>query len=265
LATVKTSLTQTGDIQKSWGRFAPASREDNYRILGSSQGPGGSGKTHFWLTAPDPIAVMLFDPIGLEGLTRQPLFKDKDIRVIEYKFNPGKLKENDRAQAAQDALGQFIDDYNVALKMARTIVWDKEDYIWEMLRYARLEAVSGRPSSYYELNQEYRAWIEEAANSGCNLGVIRGMKEKWGSKKDPKTGVEKPFSTGTLEARGMKEIPELVQVSLDHKWVEGEGFVIKVMEKCRLNGTLMGQEFTDLDFTTLATLLYPETSPEDWE
>jgi hypothetical protein len=248
----------------NWGRFEQASREDRYRLLGSSQGPGGSGKTHFWLTAPEPIAVMLFDPIGLEGLTRQPLFREKDIRVIEYKFNPGKLAESDRPKAAQDNLEQFIDDYRIALKMARTTIFDKEDYIWEMLRYARLGSISDRPSSYYELNLEYRNWFQEAADSGMNLGVIRGMKEKWGTKKNPKTGAEQPFATGTLEPRGMKEVPELVQVNLEHKWVEGEGFVVKVMDKCRLNSDLIGQEFPGLDFMTLALAMYPESSESDW-
>jgi hypothetical protein len=136
-----------------------------------------------------------------------------------------------------------------------------------MLRYARLGSISDRPSSYYELNLEYRNWFQEAADSGMNLGVIRGMKEKWGTK--TKIGAngqktESPFATGQMEPRGMKEVPELVQVNLEHKWVEGEGFVVKVMDKCRLNSDLIGQEFPGLDFMTLALAMYPESSESDW-
>ena len=258
----------TKQKQPDWGRFEPASREDRYRVLWSSQGVGGSGKTHFGLTAPEPIAVMLFDPIGLEGLTRQPLFREKGIHVIEYKFNLARFNdENDRAKFADDTMSQFIEDYEVALVNARTILWDKEDHVWEGLRYARLEAVSGRPASYYELNLEYRGWFQQAADAGVNLGVMRGMKERWGTRINRKTGAEQPFSTGEYDPRGMKEVPELVQVSLAHRWSdEDQAFMIKVLDKCRLNKDLIGQEFADLDFMTLASLLYPETAetPEVW-
>lgn len=259
----------TSKKDTSWGRFEQVSRDERYRIIGGSQGPGGSGKTHFWLTAPEPIAVMLFDPIGLEGLVSQPLFHDKDIRVIEYDFNPGKVKQDDRAQKATDALNQFLEDWQTALKLARTIIWDKEDHIWEMLRYARLEAVSGAPATYYELNLEYRGWFQDAANAGVNLGVIRGMKEKWGSRPNPKTGAMQGYATGEMEARGMKEVPELVQVYLDHKWEqERKAFITTIHEKCRIgNATeMIGTEHENLDFQTLAFLLYPETidTPEVW-
>jgi hypothetical protein len=245
-----------------WGRFLPADKEDRYRVLWASQGVGGSGKSHFALTAPDPIAYMLFDPKGLEGLVRQEQFRDKDIRVIEYKFNPGKVKEDDRGKVALDSLHQFVEDFSIALKVARTIVWDKEDAIWEMLRYARLDAVSGRPANYYELNLEYRAWFQDAADAGVNLGVIRGMKEVWGTRINKKTGAEQPYSTGEYEPRGMKEVPELVQVTLEHRWEDG--FKIRIGNKCRLNGELIGEEFEALTFNELAMTLYPESSDEDW-
>ena len=145
----------------SWGRFVDAQAEERYNVIWSSQGPGGSGKTHFLLTAPEPIAVMLFDPAGLKGLIQNPLFKKKDVKVIDYTSDVNLAQytqDDDRAKAAADGLAQFEEDWSVALKKARTIAWDKEDYVWEMLRYAMLEAVSGKPASYYELNMKYRGW-----------------------------------------------------------------------------------------------------------
>ncbi len=109
-----------GTKVKNWGRFAEVDRENRYRLIWGSQGKGGSGKTHFGLTAPDPIAVMLFDPKGLEGLTRQDAFKDKEIKVIEYNFNPSRYDtEKEKADAALEQLEMFIEDYQIALVNAR--------------------------------------------------------------------------------------------------------------------------------------------------
>lgn len=251
--------------EPTWGRFQQASRDDRYRMLWSSQGPGGAGKTHFGLTAPDPIAVQLFDPAGLEGLTRQSLFRDKDIRVIEYKFNPVAIPKEDRPKVAEDTLGEFLEDFTTGIKLGRTILWDKEDYVWELMRYASFDAFTDKPANYYELNLQYRNLFQLAADNGVNFGVIRGMKEKWG-----KTGTNRQTGAATYGGlgidvpRGMKEVPELVQVNLAHEWVEGDGFKIKILEKCRLNGDLVGQEFGSLTFTDLALALYPESAPEDW-
>ena len=254
----------------SWGRFTIAHDTPPRNIIWGSEGIGGTGKTHFGLTAPGPIAVMLFDPAGLKGLMQQPQFREKDIRVISYEFNPGALKEKaDRAKAAVDALAQFEEDWAIAITHARTILWDKEDHVWEMLRYANNEDFQAEPKSYYELNMQYRGWFTEAENAGVNLGVLRGMREKWG-----KTGVNqrtgKPTFGGLGEyiPRGQKEVTELVQVNLSHRWDDdAREFRIKILEKCRLGNAveLMGQEFGSLDFPTLAMLLYPESDASDWQ
>ena len=252
--------------EKDWGRFEEVDRSDSYAIIWASEGTGGSGKTHFLLSAPEPIAVHLFEPGGLRGLVKNDLFKKKDIRVIQYNFNPGKLSEDDRPKAAQDALDEFLENQAVALKNARTIGWDKEDHVWEMLRYARLEAVSDRPANYYELNLEYRGWFHDAEMAGVNLGVIRGMKEKWGKTGTNREGKTQFGSLGELEPRGQKEVPELVQVVLRHRWdAEQKDFMVKIHEKCRVGPAkdLIGEEYSGLDFPMLGELLYPETEGTD--
>ena len=254
----------------SWGRFVDAHDDERYNIVWASQGVGGTGKSHFLLTAPEPIAVMLFDPAGLKGLIQNPLFKKKDVRVIDYTSEVNLAKyttDEDRAKAATDGLAQFEDDWQVALKHARTIGWDKEDYVWEMLRYAMLEAVSGRPASYYELNMKYRAWFSQAESAGVNFGVLRGMKERWGTKINRKSGAEQPFATGEMDPRGMKEVPELVQVNLSHYWdEEARAFTVKILEKCRLGNAvdLINTEHKNLTFEDLAIQLYPDTDVDVW-
>jgi hypothetical protein len=212
---------------------------------------------------------MLFDPAGLKGLVNQDIFKKKDIRVIQYQFNPGKLAHDDRPKAATDALAQFREDYQVALMNARTVGFDKEDHIWEALRYANLEDFTGRPSNYYELNLEYRSWFHEAEMAGVNLGVLRGMKEKWGKTGTNKTtGAPQFGGLGEDTPRGQKEVPELVQVVLRHRWDEEQReFCVKIHEKCWIGPAkqLLGEEFTGLDFPTLASLVYPELDASTWE
>lgn len=254
-------MSKTTKAAPGWNDFQTEA-DERYSLLWASQGVGGSGKSHLLLTAPDPIWIALFDPKGIDPLRKKPEFKNKDIRWRAYNFNPGKLSIADRPKAAKDALDQFLEDYQLALKHARTIGWDKEDHVYEMLRYARLESYTDRPSSYYELNLEYRGWFADAAEAGVNLGVIRGMKEKWGQ-----NAKGQPIGTGVLEPRGQKEVNELVQVVLDHRFDEGEReFKVRIHEKCRVGPAteLIGQEFGSLDFQTLAMMLYPESTPEDW-
>jgi len=252
--------------EKDWGAWTDVDRSENYAMTAASEGVGGSGKTHFGLTMPDPICVHLFDPGGLAGLVKNPLFKKKDIKVIQYRFNPGKLDEDDRPKAAKDALDEFQENQTTALKHARSIIWDKEDHVWEMLRYAKLEAVSDRPSNYYELNLEYRGWIHDIEMAGINFCAIRGMKEKWGKTGSNKDGKSTFGSLGELEPRGQKEIPELVQIVLRHRWdAEVKDFVVTIHEKCRVGDakTLLGTEHCGLTWRELGELAYPETAEMD--
>jgi len=255
---------------KDWGKWEEVDRSDNYSLIIASEGVGGSGKTHFALTGPEPIAVHLFDPGGLKGLVKNPLFKKKDIKVIQYNFNPGRLDESDRPKAAAEALEQFLENQTTALQHARTIVLDKEDHAWEMLRYAKLEAVSDKPSNYYELNLEYRGWFHDAEMAGVNFVVIRGMKEKWGKTGSNREGKATFGSLGEMEPRGQKEVPELVQVVLRHRWdAEVGDFITTIHEKCRVGDAkkLIGKEFQSLTMRELGEMVYPETAEMEgtWE
>lgn len=252
--------------EKDWGAWTDVDRSDAYSLIWSSEGIGGSGKSHFACTGPEPICFHLFDPGGLKGLVKNPLFKKKDIKVIEYAFNPGKLSENDRPKAAAEALAEFEENQNTALRNARTIVLDKEDHVWEMLRYADLGGVSDKPSNYYELNLRYRGFFHDAEMAGVNFGVIRGMKEKWGKTGSNREGKATYGSLGEMEPRGQKEVPELVQVVLRHRW-DGEvgDFITTIHEKCRIGEAkaLIGTEHVGLTVPELGKLIYPET--EDME
>jgi hypothetical protein len=261
-------------VSSEWGEFRKAQDvlAERYNIVAASQGVGGSGKTHFWLTAPEPIAYFLLDPGGLKGLLtrRDSPFADKDIRLIDYsgRLDWGRLERPERVKRAYDIVADFNAAWDVAIKKARTIIIDKEDKLWETIRYAADEVDSPTPKNFYELNLDYAALIAQAEANGLNLGMIRGMKEKWG-----KTGISRTTGkpsmgfTGEQVPRGQKEVTELVQINLDHRWEGDRGsFVTTILEKCRLGNAkeLLGKEYEDLDFLTLAAELYPDAPEDVW-
>ncbi len=232
--------------------------EQARNIIWSSQSKlGGAGKTHFLLTAPEPIGVFLFDPGGLKGLMENDLFKDKDVRVIDYsKLNLAKMEEADRVIAASELLEKFEEDWTFALENFRTLGVDKEEALWEVLQAS--EGTKGKLAfSFSPLNMRYRGWIAEAEIAGVNLGLLCSVKAVWG----------KSGPTGEFRTAGSKNVPGLVQICLDHEWdaVERE-FKTTILDKCRLGDAkaLIGEVYSDLDFLTLAMTLYPNSSVKDW-
>lgn len=256
---------------KDWGRFELVTPEEDSRsIIAASQGLPGSGKSHFWLTAPDPIAWFLFDPGGLKGLRNNELFTGKEVRCIDYcgELNIGKLSKEDRVKTALEVMERFQEDWDVAIKAARTLVVDKESMLWEMLRYAHDEVDSPTPKNFHELNLMYRGWVQDAEVNGRSLGLIRDMHDTWGKiGVNASTGKVSQGFTGKFKPDGQKYVPGLVQLNLEHRWDdEAREFKTRILEKCRLGNAkaLMGKEFPELDFPTLGTILYPETDAEEW-
>ena len=253
-----------------WGRFSRLDTEaSDTSIIATSQGVAGSGKSHFWLTAPGPIAYFLFDPGGLKGLRNNPLFGEKEIMVRDYcgDLNIGKLPEDERVSRSVDIMAQFQEDWDTAVRLARTLVVDKETMLWEMLRYAHDEVKSPVPKNFQDLNLMYRGWIQDAEVKERNLGFIRDVKDTWGKIGVNREGKPQLGFTGRMVPEGQKYLTGNVQINLSHRWDDDEReFCVTILEKCRL-GTpkkLMGREFPDLDFPTLGLMLYPKSDPETW-
>lgn len=256
---------------KNWGNFTPVNHETRYRLIWRSYGGEKTGKDHFGLTAPGPIAIQSFD-IGLEGVVEKFLkapLGPKEIRFVEYEFERGKTSRQD----AEDLRDRFIADFEHALTVARTIIWDTETEVWEVFRTAehgtnKQGVATDAPKDYVKLNAMYRDLIQLAYDADVNLQLIQKVKEKWISvpKKDEngRTVGEKPSATGEMEPTGFKECGYLVQANLRHSWDKENGFVVHVVN-CRQNMGIAGQEFAGLDFPTMAQLVFPESSEEQWQ
>lgn len=246
-----------------WNLFEALSEESAQAIVWASQGLEGSGKSAFCLSAPGPVFVCAFDPFGMNRVDKK--FKaGKDIRIKRYGFNPNVYKDpKDVAKNASELWNRFIDEYRVSLKNVRTVIWDREDMAYKLQRYANFGDTSSAPKEYEDLYIDYVALIQEAYEAGVNLGLIRGMKEKWVSKFDAAKGKMVGHNTGEYIPDGMKKIPDCVDIVLWHRWDEEQKAYMTKFGKFT-NPEYRGQEFQNLDWPTMAMSAYPETNPDCW-
>lgn len=253
-------------VSSPWSKYARATAQAAYRIIGMSSGEVGTGKTHFWLTGPGPILVQSLDK-GLEGVVDR-IMRDqpeKGIYVREYDWDP--QAAHFTQQTAIDLRDQIIADYEFGLAHARTILWDKETDIWEVFRYAEFGGPSDAPKDYARLNQRYYQLINRAkATPAVNVGFVQSMKDEWLSEKviDRQSGASKskPVQTGRRIRTGFSRLDELVFVELHHRRENGQ-FKLDI-GKCRQNADLMDQTFLGMTLPELGQLIMPETREEDW-
>ncbi len=246
-----------------WGNFQEASDVVTPRLIWCSTGAEKTGKNYLGLSAPGPIAIQCFDVLGLQGTVEKFKAEGKDVRVCKYRFD---INDTDAQTMAQDVLGQFQEDYKVALRNARTIQWDETE-LWRVFRYAKLGDKSATPSAYDAVNFEYAEMIHQIDDTNANFQLIQKVKEKWNSVEETDRNgkkVTRGKPSGQMAPTGFKEVKYIVQANISHSWNKEQGFVIDVVN-CRQNMQLAGEQYENIDFQTLAMLVFPESSEGDWE
>lgn len=244
-------------MMTNWGNFVSINPVLRYRLVYRSWGWDKVGKNHFGFTMPGPILGMYLDPAGTEGVVQKFLTgpdPKKEIRQIQYRFNK-KFDDQDHAQALRD---QWIEDYQHGLTIAKSIQWDETE-TWELFRFAEFGRESMKAREYGPLNGMYRGLIQDAFDAGVNLQLIQKVKEAWVN--------DKP--TGEMKPVGFPQAGNIVQVSLEHRYnplpqTIADRFTCVVVN-CRQNTELWGQEFTNLTFPELGTLVYPRSAESDWQ
>lgn len=240
---------------KNYGNFQLISEDIPNCLIFRSWGWDKVGKNHFGFTMPDPILGLYLDPAGTKGVAQKfikglvPGIPKKEIREIQYRFNK-KFDDQDKAIEVRD---RWIEDYQHALTVARSIQWDESE-TWELFRFAEFGRESDLQREYGPLNGMYRGLIQDAFDAGVNLQLIQKVKTKW----------VKGVSTDEMEPVGFKQAGNIVQASLQHTWSADEGFVVTIVN-CRQNTEIWGLPVPDLTFPQLGTLVYPDTSEEDWQ
>lgn len=256
----------------AWELIEPLSLDVPKSITWASRGPDGGGKSYFACTAPSPIFVCAFDPHGMSRVD-PGVREGKDIRIGRYGF--ASLKADDtmtkeqKKAAAKTIWDQFVKDYMTVLPFVRTVLWDREDLAWELMRYQNFGADKNAGSKtgqldYGDLNAEYVGLIQLAKEHGVNLGLLQGYTEEWISKFDPQSASMKRYNSGKLIPDGFKKIPDHVDITTNHRWDPALKEYVTSLAKFP-NKDWKDQEFPNLSFAQMATLAFPTTSIEDWE
>ncbi len=134
-----------------------------------------------------------------------------------------------------------------------------------MARFGRLESI--KPHHYGEVNREFRDLVKLAEQERRDLNAIwiHKMKKEY---RQNKKGDDS--WTGKYEPAGFSDMAFLADVVVEHdcKLKEGGGveFSIFMPKVARQLPDIAGLELAgDLEtFETLAMMLYPESSLEDW-
>jgi hypothetical protein len=245
--------------------FSEPKKEITNRHVISIAGHDKTGKTHFSLTTPGPIAFFNLNT-GLEGVVHK-----FDKKIYEFKMNApeeqgaaGTGKNDDEAKRrnvkaakdmknlAVDEVNRFVDGWKWAISCpkeeVKTIVIDKGTELWLLYRVAEF----GK--------------INEIFGTEKNLIIIHDMKELY-MDKNP---------TGKYERDGYKKIGGIVQTNLfatrsEEKLkhpIPGQPnppFIMTV-ENSRINPDLINQDFVGplCTFPMVASMI-SGTPPTDWE
>jgi hypothetical protein len=159
----------------------------------------------------DPVIYYQSLDLGTEGVIEK--FPPQNIRLAEYQLTvqPGEADLNTVADAADKVLQRFQKDYYDALETAecRTIVWDTETEMWELLRLARFGVLNpktgrDRGNVWGPVNAEMLGMIRSAFGTDKNFIMLEKLKDEYANDK----------KTGRRERKGFGDAPYLAQVVL---------------------------------------------------
>lgn len=250
-----------------FARFTPAPTDYRHRLIAVSSGEVGTGKTSFWLGAPAPIVIQTLDQ-GLEGVV-EPFAREKEIYVANYDMGVGPGEEFS-IEKAVEARDKFMEDFDVALANARTIVWDRETDVWPLFMYAEFgvpqtEAFGAATAKDWDaLKGKLRGMYAKAKACDVNFGVIQGMKNEWKQVTNPRTGNKTGNQTGRRIPSGMDDVDALVHLTLHHERENGQ-FTVTVGKSRGPGGhDIQDKTYPNITFKDLAQSVFPDSDESDW-
>jgi len=248
--------------------FTLPSADIPQRALFGTQGMDRTGKSDFWLrNAPDPVAYINLD-IGLEGVIEKFVRIGRKLWGFNYNIPP--LDGSTDQRGYKKHYDNVRDAYFRALdhKDVRTIVFDRADQMWELMRLAefgQLNPAADIKKAYLSLNQLYKSFIRKAYDTDKSLVLVHGMKRVYSRRKDSQ-GRDVDTWEGLYDRMGFGESAYLIQSNLEHYFIPGDNtFGVRILN-CRQNPSVTGMTFEgDLcNFAEVAAAVF-ENSPKDWE
>lgn len=233
--------------------------ERHPRIIMSSEGLDGCGKTRLALSAPRPLAYLDFD-YGSEGVAHPGIDVHKQYDLMAAEWMP----EAEAKRYARAIMQGFIADFRKAIadKM-RSLVVDTFTAAWAGQRLVR----GGEGGdSYTEYEAEFKSLVAAAyASPHTNVILIHHLARDWKRNKDGKAYKGESYSRD-----GMDGIANMVQLAIRQRYVAplvSQGavavpgrFEIDVL-KSRDNIGLVGTTMPGMDFTMLGAMVAPAI---DW-
>lgn len=235
------------------------------RLIVRVGGLDKTGKTHFALTAPAPIAIINADR-GLEGVVEK-FARDKEIHVsAAFRDMPSETDAD-----ADKRWRELYDCYWAALddKHIRSIVMDTDTEAWEIARLAELGRLEQVPQlKYTDLNRKFREMIDAAFTRDKNVILVCKYKKQYVKSTNPKNAMGN--WTGLHEPAGFGDLPYIVQANLRTRMIDndsgGKAPAIEIVN-CRQDMSLNGEVFEGemASFPWVASMIVKGTSPGDWE
>jgi hypothetical protein len=237
------------------------------RVVGTVWGGESTGKTHFCLSAPGPVAVFLLDIGGTEGVASK--FGGKDVRCKWYDIPKMSVNEKSDFTAYDKAQGQraarlwnsFYGDFVKVLdsEEVRTIVVDTVTDCYDLCRMSyflpklgKMDKIMSR--EYGPVKQGLRQLYTLAqGQTATNVLFVAKQKDVYLNDK----------RTNKVELHGPSDIIGYGSSLMLHTIHDSEGFGVEIT-KCRTDVNKEGLVLYDVGFPEIAALA-TDTDVEDWE
>ena len=228
--------------------FSDARVETPRRLVASVSGREKTGKTHFCLTAPEPIVFFNID-LGTEGVVNK--FQDgfngkpaKEILIYDVRVPKGATK--DVYETMWTDLKPRVE--TVYKLHSGSVVIDTSTEAYELCRLAHFGKLTQvMPHHYSVVNNDWREFMRLAYDSPVSTLLVHKTKSKYVNN----------IRTNEYEISGMSEIPYLVQANLStfrEDSEDGPQFGVLITD-CRQNPQLCGTVLRGFPMNTFDFLL----------
>lgn len=214
--------------------------ERPYRLVASVNGMPKTGKTHFALTAPDPIFFINID-IGTEGVVDK--FQAAGKRIYVHDVRVPRTASKEVWTPMWESLKKVFEKvYKVG---AGSVIVDTDSEAYELARLAKFGKLTQvMPQHYAEVNNEYREILRLAYDSVMNSIFIHKMKPKYIN--NARTNEYEPSGLSDMEYNAQ------INVIMEREDTEGGPEFSAFIKDCRHNPNVNGEwlkgEMCSFDF-----------------
>jgi len=208
------------------------------RLIISEEGREKTGKSHFALTAPEPIIYLNVD-LGIEGVVGK--FQDQGKQVYLYDV---RVPREGKAEMWQSLWAEFRQRVRKVYELRTgSVIWDTASELYELCRlshFGRLTEV--KPSDYSIVNNEWKEVLRIAYDSPMNTVFIHKTKAIWRAV-PTSSGRSSLTKTNEFELSGYSDMGYMVQVNLvmyREDTSDGPQFSAYIKD-CRQNPYIAGQ------------------------